>query len=213
MPTIRLLDDAVQLLQNYRWSGNVRQLRNVAEQVSVLESTRDIAASVLKGYLPEMGTQLPAIVNKETSGSDFSNEREILYKVLFDMKSDLNDLKKLTLELMENDNYKDVQEKNEHLIQKIYKDQNLSNSKHESQILSLSESNQKNETIEIVKPNENYDFIEDVDEEEETLSLHDKELELIKKSLDRHKGKRKLAADELGISERTLYRKIKQYDL
>ena len=213
MPTIRLLDDAVQLLQNYRWSGNVRQLRNVAEQVSVLESTRDIAASVLKGYLPEMGTQLPAIVNKETSGSDFSNEREILYKVLFDMKSDLNDLKKLTLELMENDNHKDVQEKNEHLIQKIYKDQNLSNSKHESQILSLSESNQKNETIEIVKPNENYDFIEDVDEEEETLSLHDKELELIKKSLDRHKGKRKLAADELGISERTLYRKIKQYDL
>ena len=160
-----------------------------------------------------MGTQLPAIVNKETSGSDFSNEREILYKVLFDMKSDLNDLKKLTLELMENDNHKDVQEKNEHLIQKIYKDQNLSNSKHESQILSLSESNQKNETIEIVKPNENYHFIEDIDEEEETLSLHDKELELIKKSLDRHKGKRKLAADELGISERTLYRKIKQYDL
>ena len=213
MPTIRLLDDAVQLLQNYRWSGNVRQLRNVAEQVSVLESTRDIAASVLKGYLPDMGTQLPAIVNKETSGSDFSNEREILYKVLFDMKSDLNDLKKLTLELMENDNYKDVQEKNEHLIQKIYKDQNLSNSKHESQILSLSESKQKNETIEIVKPNENYDFIEDIDEEEETLSLHDKELELIKKSLDRHNGKRKLAADELGISERTLYRKIKQYDL
>ncbi|MBN97382.1 MAG: sigma-54-dependent Fis family transcriptional regulator [Flavobacteriaceae bacterium] len=213
MPTIRLLDDAVQLLQNYRWSGNVRQLRNVAEQVSVLESNRDIAASVLKGYLPDMGTQLPAIVNKETSGSDFSNEREILYKVLFDMKSDLNDLKKLTLELMENDNHKDVQEKNEHLIQKIYKDQNLSNSKHESQILSLSESNQKNETIEIVKPNENYDFIEDIDEEEETLSLHDKELELIKKSLDRHKGKRKLAADELGISERTLYRKIKQYDL
>ena len=213
MPTIRLLDDAVQLLQNYRWSGNVRQLRNVAEQVSVLESTRDIAASVLKGYLPDMGTQLPAIVNKETSGSDFSNEREILYKVLFDMKSDLNDLKKLTLELMENDNHKDVQEKNEHLIQKIYKDQNLSNSKHESQILSLSESNQKNETIEIVKPNENYHFIEDIDEEEETLSLHDKELELIKKSLDRHNGKRKLAADELGISERTLYRKIKQYDL
>ena len=213
MPTIRLLGDAVQLLQNYRWSGNVRQLRNVAEQVSVLESTRDIAASVLKGYLPDMGTQLPAIVNKETSGSDFSNEREILYKVLFDMKSDLNDLKKLTLELMENDNHKDVQEKNEHLIQKIYKDQNLSNSKHESQILSLSESNQKNETIEIVKPNENYDFIEDIDEEEETLSLHDKELELIKKSLDRHNGKRKLAADELGISERTLYRKIKQYDL
>ena len=213
MPTIRLNEEAVQLLQKYRWTGNIRQLRNVAEQISVLESKREINAAALKSYLPDMGIQLPAIVDKKNPNSDFSTEREILYKVLFDMKSDLNDLKKLTLELMENDNFKDVQEKNEQLIQKIYKDPSSNVAENNSQVLALSETSSQNETIEIVNSNENYDFIEDIEEEEETLSLHDKELELIKKSLERHNGKRKLAADELGISERTLYRKIKQYDL
>ena len=213
MPTIRLNEEAVQLLQKYRWTGNIRQLRNVAEQISVLESKREISAAALKSYLPDMGIQLPAIVDKKNPKSDFSTEREILYKVLFDMKSDLNDLKKLTLELMENDNFKDVQEKNEQLIQKIYKDPSSNVAENNSQVLALSETSSQNETIEIVNSNENYDFIEDIEEEEETLSLHDKELELIKKSLERHNGKRKLAADELGISERTLYRKIKQYDL
>ena len=213
MPTIRLNEEAVQLLQKYRWTGNIRQLRNVAEQISVLESKREINAAALKSYLPDMGIQLPAIVDKKNPNSDFSTEREILYKVLFDMKSDLNDLKKLTLELMENDNFKDVQEKNEQLIQKIYKDPSSNVAENSCQVLALSETSSQNETIEIVNSNENYDFIEDIEEEEETLSLHDKELELIKKSLERHNGKRKLAADELGISERTLYRKIKQYDL
>ncbi len=213
MPTIRLNEEAVQLLQKYRWTGNIRQLRNVAEQISVLESKREINAAALKSYLPDMGIQLPAIVDKKNPNSDFSTEREILYKVLFDMKSDLNDLKKLTLELMENDNFKDVQEKNEQLIQKIYKDPSSNVAENNSQVLALSETSSQNETIEIVNPNENYDFIEDIEEEEETLSLHDKELELIKKSLERHNGKRKLAADELGISARTLYRKIKQYAL
>jgi transcriptional regulator with PAS, ATPase and Fis domain len=213
MPTIRLNEEAVQLLQKYRWTGNIRQLRNVAEQISVLESKREINAAALKSYLPDMGIQLPAIVDKKNPNSDFSTEREILYKVLFDMKSDLNDLKKLTLELMENDNFKDVQEKNEQLIQKIYKDPSSNVAENSSQVLALSETSSQNETIEIVNSNENYDFIEDIEQEEETLSLHDKELELIKKSLERHNGKRKLAADELGISERTLYRKIKQYDL
>lgn len=213
MPTIRLNEEAVQLLQKYRWTGNIRQLRNVAEQISVLESKREINAAALKSYLPDMGIQLPAIVDKKNPNSDFSTEREILYKVLFDMKSDLNDLKKLTLELMENDNFKDVQEKNEQLIQKIYKDPSSNVAENNSQVLALSETSSQNETIEILNSNENYDFIEDIEEEEETLSLHDKELELIKKSLERHNGKRKLAADELGISERTLYRKIKQYDL
>tara|TARA_B100000900_G_scaffold275843_3_gene235772 strand:- start:260 stop:1519 length:1260 start_codon:yes stop_codon:yes gene_type:complete len=212
MPTIRLKEEAVQLLQKYRWTGNIRQLRNVAEQISVLESKREINAVALKSYLPDMGIQLPAIVDKKKLNNDFSTEREILYKVLFDMKSDLNDLKKLTMELMENDNFKDVQKKNEQLIQKIYKDPSSSVKESNSQVLDLLETSSQNETIEIVNSNENYDFIEDI-EEEETLSLHDKELELIKKSLERHNGKRKLAADELGISERTLYRKIKQYDL
>ena len=140
-------------------------------------------------------------------------EREILYKVLFDMKSDLNDLKKLTMELMQNDNYKDVQEKNEHLIQKIYNDQSSNNTPQKEEVLALSGHINNEPSIEIVDSKDKFDFIEDVEEEEETLSLHDKEIELIKKSLERHNGKRKLAADELGISERTLYRKIKQYDL
>ncbi len=213
MPTIRLTGQAVQLIQNYRWTGNIRQLRNVAEQISVLESTREISAATLKGYLPDMGPQLPAVVKKESSTSDFSNEREILYKVLFDMKNDLNDLKKLTMELMQNDNLKDVQEKHEHLIQKIYNNTPEPSEVNEGQILALSNPKHENNTVEIVENHSTYDFIEDVEEEEETLSLHDKELELIKKSLERHNGKRKLAADELGISERTLYRKIKQYDL
>ena len=212
MPTIRLTEPAIDLLNNYRWTGNIRQLRNVAEQISVLESSREIDALVLKNYLPEMGSQLPAVVKKEKSTSDFSTEREILYKVLFDMKNDLNDLKKLTMELMQNDNMKDVQEKNEHLIQKIYNSTNDQKDVNDGPILSLSNANPNN-TVQIVGKNPNYDFIEDVEEEEETLSLHDKELELIKKSLERHNCKRKLAADELGISERTLYRKIKQYDL
>ena len=160
-----------------------------------------------------MVSQLPAVIKKDTKSSDFSTEREILYKVLFDMKNDLNDLKKLTMELMQNDNMKDVQEKNEHLIQKIYNTPKDSTEMNDGHILALSDSKQDVERVEIVKNNPNFDFIEDVEEEEETLSLHDKELELIKKSLDRHNGKRKLAADELGISERTLYRKIKQYDL
>ena len=213
MPTIRLDDNAVQLLQNYRWSGNIRQLRNVAEQISVLESSRMIDANTLKTYLPNFGNQLPAVIKKEKNEGDFSTEREILYKVLFDMKSDLNDLKKLTMELMQNDDYKDVQEKNEHLIQKIYSDQSPSNTSQKEEVLALSGHRTNEPAIEIVDSKEKFDFIEDVEEEEETLSLHDKEIELIKKSLERHNGKRKLAANELGISERTLYRKIKQYDL
>jgi len=213
MPTIRLDDNAIQLLQNYRWSGNIRQLRNVAEQISVLESSRMIDATVLKGYLPNFGNQLPAVIKKSKADGDFSTEREILYKVLFDMKSDLNDLKKLTMELMQNDNHKDVQEKNEHLIQKIYSNESVENSNKDDEVLALSGYNNTAPAIEIIDPTEKFDFIEDVEEEEETLSLHDKEIELIKKSLERHNGKRKLAADELGISERTLYRKIKQYDL
>ena len=213
MPTIRLEDNAVQLLQNYRWPGNIRQLRNVAEQISVLESSRSIDGQTLRNYLPDFGSQLPAVIKKEKTANDFSTEREILYKVLFDMKSDLNDLKKLTMELMQNDNYKDVQEKNEHLIQKIYNDQSSGNSHQDDQFLSLSGHNTDKSPVEIIETEEKFDFIEDVEEEEETLSLHEKEIELIKKSLERHNGKRKLAADELGISERTLYRKIKQYDL
>ena len=213
MPTIRLDDNAVQLLQNFRWSGNIRKLRNVAEQISVLEPSRSIDVTILKSYLPNFGSQFPAVIKKDKKESDFTTEREILYKVLFDMKSDLNDLKKLTMELMQNDNYKDVQDKNEHLIQKIYSEDSSPGTAQEDQVLALSAPNTDDPSVEIIDTAEKFDFIEDIEEEEETLSLHVKEIELIKKSLERHNGKRKLAADELGISERTLYRKIKQYDL
>jgi len=210
MPTIRLTEDAAKQLLRYRWSGNVRQLRNVAEQISVLERERNISIETLRNYLPDTGHNLPAVVNATKSESDFSNEREILYKVLFDMKSDLNDLKKLTMELMQNGNNKDVQKDNEGLIQKIYRSED-DELKEDTEVLAIP---QKSTTpVEIIDDIEDkYHFVEDI-EEEETLSLHDKELELIKKSLERHHGKRKLAAAELGISERTLYRKIKQFDL
>src|SRR5690554_2284289 len=102
MPAIKLDDNAVQVLEKYRWSGNIRQLRNVAEQISVLETNRIISAQALMGYLPQESNSLPAVVGGKKSESDFSSEREIMYKILFDMKSDLNDLKKLTLELMQN---------------------------------------------------------------------------------------------------------------
>jgi transcriptional regulator with PAS, ATPase and Fis domain len=215
MPTIKLTDSAVAILLKHRWSGNIRQLRNIAEQLSVLEQNRTISIETLKSYLPTSGSNLPAVVKASKSESDFSSEREILYKVLFDMKSDLNDLKKLTLELMKNDNGKDVEKKNESLIQKIYGDDDEDDAEYEettddSELLSIPE--HVNTPSEINSSADKYHFAEEI-EEEETLSLHDKELELIKKSLERHSGKRKLAAAELGISERTLYRKIKQYDL
>ena len=214
MPTIRLQDNAVIALINYRWNGNIRQLRNVAEQISVLESSRMIDLEILQTYLPTMGSNFPSVLGKNKSKSDFSTEREILYKVLFDMKSDLNDLKKLTMELMKSDNQGDVQKNNESLIQKIYNKEESLASEKENEILSLPVKTEKEHSIEIIENKESdYSYIDAVEAEEETLSLHDKELELIKKSLERHKGKRKLAAEELGISERTLYRKIKQYDL
>jgi transcriptional regulator with PAS, ATPase and Fis domain len=214
MPTIRLQDNAVTALINYRWNGNIRQLRNVAEQISVLESSRMIDLEILQTYLPTMGSNLPSVLGKNKSKSDFSTEREILYKVLFDMKSDLNDLKKLTMELMKSDTQGDVQKNNESLIQKIYNNDESLASEKENEILSLPAKTEKEHSIEIIENKESdYSYIDAVEAEEETLSLHDKELELIKKSLERHKGKRKLAAEELGISERTLYRKIKQYDL
>lgn len=214
MPTIKLTDDAVDVLVKHRWNGNIRQLRNAAEQISVLERTRTISAATLKGYLPSHGDNLPAVIKTSKSDSDFSSEREILYKVLFDMKSDLNDLKKLTMELMKNDNAHEVQKKNESLIQKIYGEEvpeDYEDTIEDLEVLSIPEKmSQLSDAID--ESNDKYHFAEEV-EEEETLSLHDKELELIKKSLERHQGKRKLAAAELGISERTLYRKIKQYDL
>lgn len=229
MPTLRLDDNAISMLTNYRWSGNIRQLRNIAEQISVLEKERNITAAMLQNYLPDAGKNLPAVIaEKKRSDSEFANEREILYKVLFDMKNDLNDLKKLTNELMESGSSKDVREDNPGLIKRIYGSQESSEQDYEDVIDNAYDFNQEEpvnpsnppstETNHYVEPeptaaaSDRYDFAQEI-VEEESLSLAEKEIELIKKSLERHKGKRKAAADDLGISERTLYRKIKQYDL
>ncbi|NDP25921.1 MAG: sigma-54-dependent Fis family transcriptional regulator [Flavobacterium sp.] len=211
MPAIKLDDYAVQLLQKFRWSGNIRQLRNVAEQISVLETNRDITSATLQSYLPSEASNLPSVIKDEKSKNDFSTEREILYKVLFDMKSDLNDLKKLTLELMQNGGAK-VQETNSNLIKKIYganeEDSEIDYEEEPRIGISTAQNNENN----YLEQEDNYQFAETI-EEEEILKLEQREIEMIKKSLEKNKGKRKAAADELGISERTLYRKIKQFDL
>ena len=212
MPPIKLQDSAVEMLLKFRWSGNVRQLRNIAEQLSVLETSRDISAVTLQSYLPLEGSNLPSVIKDKKAESDFTNEREILYKVLFDMKSDLTDLKKLTLELIKNGAAK-APETSQHLIQKIYGQQSESEIEFEEQhqFAMMPPKQQEREHFH----NDNDDNYLDAEtvEEEETLRLEQKEIEMIKKSLEKNKGKRKAAAEELGISERTLYRKIKQFDL
>ena len=211
MPPLKLDDAAIFLLQKFRWSGNIRQLRNIAEQISILEINRDINATTLQTYLPEEGSNLPSVIKDRKNDSDFNTEREILYKVLFDMKSDLHDLKKLTLELMQN-GVANVKETNSNLIKKIYgtNDDDSEIDFEEEPRTEIITTQTANENYQIV--DDNYQFSESV-EEEEVLRLEQKEIEMIKKSLEKNKGKRKLAADELGISERTLYRKIKQFDL
>lgn len=209
MPTVRLDDNAQKLLTLYSWNGNVRQLRNVAEQLSVLEEKRNISVSLLQSYLPDFNSNLPTVLNKQKDSSDFSNEREILYKILFDMKKDLNDLKKITQHLNNNDRSVDFNNEEVSGLEKLYDSKN----EVESKASELIEINKNKIGFEKTAPVEDkYHFAEEISEEE-TLSIQDKELELIIKALERNKGKRKAAATELGISERTLYRKIKQHDL
>ena len=207
MPTLRLDDAAQQILCQQDWRGNIRQLRNIAEQMSILEKERNLNTETLNHYLPNKISKLPATLDDiKEDNSSFSSEREILYKVLFDMKSDLNDLKKLTLELMKEDSSTEVKEKNQGLIEKIYGEDK---SKHDSKNIDF----ESDIDIEVnPKIESSFEYAETI-EEEETLSLHDKEVEMIKQALIRTNGRRKNAAKELGISERTLYRKIKQHNL
>ena len=189
------------------WRGNIRQLRNIAEQMSILEKERNLKTDTLNNYLPNKVSKLPATLDdvKEDS-SNFSSEREILYKVLFDMKNDLNDLKKLTLELMQGEDSNDVKEKNQGLIEKIYGENEQNQDSNNLDLQSDVKINVHNER------EDSFEYAETI-EEEETLSLQDKEVEMIKHALVRTGGRRKNAAKELGISERTLYRKIKQHNL
>ncbi len=208
MPRVSLDNSALDLLIGYRWPGNIRQLKNIAEQISVVEQERLITYEILKSYLPKTyDTRLPAIIPKDSEQANYSSEREILFKLLFDMKKDMNELKKLVHDIMENNEHNiHISREQEHVLNTI-----------------LDSSQESNATF--VNPNDSYieqyrtntdknAHIEDTHEIiDESLSLVDKEVEFIKKALAKHNGKRKPAAQELGISERTLYRKIKEYNI
>jgi len=201
MPSVRLTEDAIELINTYHWPGNIRQLRNVTEQVSVVEESRLLEASSLKIYLPENNLKtLPVLYDDVKGGENDFTEREILYKVLFDMKKDIGELKKLTKKLMKGE----VNFDNEmtHLERKVFNNY---------------EDQDNGQAILLPKPGEHFTETQAPRTQEiipqESLSLQDKEIEMIKNALEKHKGKRKGAASELGISERTLYRKIKQFEL
>lgn len=204
MPSIRLTEDAQKVMLTYRWPGNVRQLKNITEQISIIETSREITADDLLHYIPSENIEsLPALYNKGLDEKTFTSEREILYKILFDMKKDMNDLKKLVHELMQEGKPSEIQEDNAQLFRKLYHE--TANDYQTSQPL---------HTGPVILKGSGRDNIQDTEEfVEESLSLEDKEIEMIKRSLDKHNGKRKLAARELGISERTLYRKIKEYKI
>ena len=202
MPPVTLTDDARMMLTNYRWPGNIRQLKNITEQISIIESERVIDLETLERYLPDyQPVKLPALYEKPVNQQTFNSEREILYKILFDMKSDMHDLKQLVAEIIDKGiGSSELHENHAHLIEKLYPGQDrpeVGIPAADSHFGS-SESQTIQDTEEIV---------------EESLSLEEKEIELIKKALDKHRGKRKYAAEELGISERTLYRKIKEHNL
>jgi transcriptional regulator with PAS, ATPase and Fis domain len=205
MPAIRLDSEAKNILMNYSWPGNVRQLKNITEQISIIESEREITAPVLRNYLPDYGTvKLPAIIRKEEDKA-FSSEREILYKILFDMKSDMNDLKKLVFDLIRGGEA-DVtfHENNSRVIKNLFRENGAE----------PMDSKESASTSVDFSPKPVRTDIQDTEEVvEESFSLADKEVEMINKALEKYNGKRKLAASELGISERTLYRKIKEYGI
>ena len=198
MPPVKLDEEAQHVFLNYRWPGNIRQLKNITEQLSIIEQNRIITADEIKQYLPDYkGEKLPAIY-KGIDNQTFATEREILYKILFDMKKDMNELKKVVEELKTAKGQITTYPENNEIIESFYPDGSL---------------------IEPSLPKKTFDIdksinIQDTEEfVEESLSLEAKEIELIKKALEKHKGKRKAAAQDLGISERTLYRKIKEYNI
>jgi transcriptional regulator with PAS, ATPase and Fis domain len=215
MPAVKLEEDARQLLERYRWPGNIRQLKNITEQISIIEKERVLTANDLEKYIPfHSGNNLPAVVGDKrgSQGADFSTEREILYKVLFDMKRDMNDLKKLVLEIMQHGDDVSLKGENAEIIQNLYQESGEGLHRAEpliNQGAVVPYSAPKNQS----SAHEDH-HIEDTEEfVEESLSLEDKEVELISKALEKHNGKRKNAAGELGISERTLYRNIKEHNI
>ena len=231
MPPIRLTDEARQLLINYYWPGNIRQLKNVTEQISIIEKERLIDAETLKKYLPEYNkTKLPAVYHGSNPGTvdhnTFMSEREILYKLLFDMKRDIDELKKVIYNLKKDAHTHDSKDSavvlpsgEYDIVLDSYKNDLISENSRDFEpdgkvILTPKEDDAVTTTL--TKPaKDKYDNIaEEVEEaKEESLSLNEKEKELIIKALKKHNGKRRPAAKDLGISERTLYRKIKEYKI
>jgi transcriptional regulator with PAS, ATPase and Fis domain len=204
MPAIRLTPEAVTIIENYTWSGNIRQLKNLVEQISVIESKREIDEITIQSYLPAVSENLPSVISKN---EESISERDIMYKFLFDMKSDLNDLKKLVHELINKGTDFQLNSEQAAMINRMHSE--MSPNTVETHIYQPAIEGTK-----FVKNDEVYqqDFHEHI-EVEESLSLEDREKELIQKALEKHRGKRKYAAEELGISERTLYRKIKEYNI
>lgn len=204
-PSVQLDQSAQQALMNYSWPGNVRQLKNIAEQIAVLEKDRNLTAEHLLNYIPNEspGSTLPMRIQNQAK-EDFS-ERDILYKVLFDMKKDMMELKKLVAEIIQSGGNTANIQSNQKVINQLYRDIEIPGSS--------GMASDPNKLV-IHQPNDEKTYdMDEAEEVEESLSLIDKESDLIKKALKKHKGKRKLAAHELGISERTLYRKIKELEL
>lgn len=219
MPELELEPGAVHYIENYTFPGNIRQLRNLVEQMTVVERNRHVTVEKLAEYIP-METHLPMVVNQPggQKQTDFSSEREIMYKILFDMRNDINDLKSLTSELIKNRGAGDLSNHEKSLINRIYTPEAQQPVANSNSLLYFEENNNpivQNPTI-ISSPEDSYEDFEDIEIEEnkpESLSLQNNEKDLIIKALEKHKGRRNKAADELGISQRTLYRKIKQYNL
>ncbi|MVN21192.1 sigma 54-interacting transcriptional regulator [Mucilaginibacter arboris] len=214
-PPIQMNEEAQQMLVNYSWPGNVRQLKNIAEQLAVLERDHMITAQSLLQYIPQesSGNNLPMRINQQKK-DDFS-ERDILYKVLFDMKRDMTDLKKLVVDIIENGGVPANYSGNPQVLNQLYRDIEVDGDRHHNH---LHQNHQQEPTLTIQQPvvqnnNKELNITHEAQEVEESLSLMEKESDLIKKALKKHKGKRKFAAQELGISERTLYRKIKELNL
>ena len=209
MPPLSLDDEAIEILEHYPWPGNIRQLKNVTEQMSILETNRRIDADTLLGYLPETHrSRLPSATTASGSvAGENMDEREILYKVLFDMKGDLNDLKQLVMSLMKNGGLQGGEAEAE-LVQRVFQD-DLTPAEAQRVVAALPQFAGPAAT----GPAAPMEDVEHQPADEVVLSLQDSEKELIRRALEKHRNKRKHAAEELGISERTLYRKIKEYDL
>ena len=218
MPELKLTDDAVAYLENYAFPGNVRQLRNLVEQMTVVEQNREINSVKLAEYIP-MNSNLPVVVQKNNSGnsgSDFGSDREIMYKILFDMRNDINDLKSLTSELIKNRGNADLSSQEKNLISRIYTPEAQTSNPNSLLYFENNNQNEVHHPTIVSEDDHHFNDVEDIEIEEakpESLSLQNNEKDLIIKALEKHKGRRNKAADELGISQRTLYRKIKQYNL